>query len=125
MSKKILDLRGLGEADRDAKVNITVAHATQPIPVAITDEGVTGISDGWSAVEPLPPYATSADAVLPLLNECECDMFRVCGEEGFPETWRVKVNTGAPNGEGLGVAPIFPLAACYALLRANGYEVLT
>ena len=61
-------------------------------------------------------YATSADAVLPLLEKCR----HWKAQQWEPNV--VWVDLDAPN-YGDGVAETFPRAACVALLRANGIEV--
>ncbi len=133
MNKKILSLRSLTEAERDAKVNIAMAEIAGWTDCE-TISSRTGVRvtggcppDGnggfpWLA---LPPYATSADAVLLLLEKWD--------SRAHPKRdWHYYSNSksmflfqsGAVHAHGSD-APTFPLAACYSLLRANGYEVLT
>lgn len=82
---------------------------------------------------PLPPYATSADAVMPLLERdgwvalithsktWTHASFSPLGEEGF------FASVLASPKEGFACEPDFvrriALAACIALLRADGWEV--
>jgi hypothetical protein len=65
----------------------------------------------------LPKFATSADAVLPLLEKL-CISFTwkspSAAMPGKLRTFTVEIE-----------APTFPLAACVALLRAHGVEVIS
>lgn len=64
----------------------------------------------------LPPYSTSADAVLPLLDKV------MWMAERTPPAWchvAFYGYTPAVHAE----APTFPLAACLALLRSRGIKV--
>lgn len=127
MSTKTLDLRGLSEAERDAKLSIALAEIylggclwhdqingkfvrTKPLKESIDE-----------MVKVLPPYATSADAVVALLEkygDVDITMTRHAGKNGVVVCIDREESTRS-------TAPTFPLAACLALLRANGYEVLT
>lgn len=86
------------------------------------------------------PYATSADAVLPLLAAHTKRTNELRGGEG--DTWKIHAPAGDDDDwsvcpiwmhhDGwveeigmMGEAPTFPRAACIALLRANGVEVVT
>jgi len=93
------------------------------------------------AVHPLDKsFATSADAVLPLLAAHTKRTNELRGGEG--DTWKIHAPAGDDDDwsvcpiwmhhDGwveeigmMGEAPTFPRAACIALLRANGVEVVT
>lgn len=130
---KTLDLRGLSDAERDAKMDIAIAvidgytvkpfNAVGTAYMAIYRNGVK-IGDTWDKPEDiagqwkhhLPPYATSADAVLPLLTKAFI-RFRYYNDDcRFSGDTIIKTHTACGD---------FALAACISLLRANGYEVLT
>lgn len=67
--------------------------------------------------EAIPPYSTSADAVLPLLERySEWNM-----DANYPEPGRERFVCWVENSSG--TADTFPLAACIALLRAHGVKV--
>lgn len=66
-----------------------------------------------------PWFATSADAVMPFLAVCRVTAERVLGEEGFPDAWKILVDTGAPNGIGETAHESFARAACIALILAG------
>jgi hypothetical protein len=97
--------------------------------------GVTGPFDGitkptWiypgacgpgNTADQLPEYATSADAVLPLLEKAGGFWCDFNGKQ-----FEVQVGTNLARGYGYpwGIAKTLPLAACIALLRAHGVEVV-
>lgn len=87
-----------------------------------------------------PPYATSADAVLPLLEKCDAWSRGTVG--GAVTVYKrvlspvKKPSEDIPDSEWMILKPIghywncqhpkpFPYSACIALLRANGVEVIT
>jgi hypothetical protein len=72
-----------------------------------------------------PHYLRNANAIIAILDNCYCEIHRECGYEGFPETWTIDVDTGAPNGKGRAQDESFCRAACFALLKAHGVEVTT
>lgn len=122
MSTKILDLRGPTDAERDAKVNEAMADLAGWKPDS--PSGGFWINPDFlfgRQKDALPPYATSADAVLPLLEK---QLGWDCCHARVDDQYVVKIWHGELTGL-MGVSPTLPLAACYALLRANGYEVLT
>lgn len=106
-----IDLRGLTEAERDAKINEAVHYTTH--------ERIAG----YSPVK-IDPYATSADAVLPLLEKWHWSR-EIDGNVCLWKTDNSRPPTYSTKSSMQGRALIFPLAACYALLRAHGWEVLT
>ncbi len=67
----------------------------------------------------LPPYATSADAVLPLLEKYHAAWLAQSVINGC-----TVVITATGYERFYGNSPTFPRAACIALLRANGVEVV-
>lgn len=77
----------------------------------------------------LPPYATSADALRPLLEKMHAVMaYQESGDEN--SDWEVYVIKDDVIGtewwkySGFrGVAKTFARAACFALLKANGVTV--
>ncbi len=124
---KTLDLRGLTEAKRNTKVNVALVRLAGWTDIEFyTDSGQPmerdpsafwrGIPPGETLFRTPPPYATSADAVLPLLEKRTY-------ETGFYVGGRHAVHF--PDGDITGAADTFALAACIALLRAHGWEVLT
>jgi hypothetical protein len=78
-----------------------------------------------------PDYARSADAVLPLLEKRRSEGRRIGMEMGF-RLWRIWIHEKGPDGlypSLLERAPdgeyaSLPIAACIALLRAHGVEVV-
>ena len=80
------------------------------------------VFESWKRV---PPYATSADAVLPLLDGFEwVDIGKDVDYNDGP--WAVSISrqrAGAMGALFIGSAPALARAACIALLRANGIEV--
>ena len=131
-----LDLRGLSATERDARVNVEIARLAGISPEYreqyaepwgyFTGEVFQVTTGQVKVFKPLPPYATSCDAVMPLLEKhafrfeggkamgCQYGVV-ICGSDLFTE-W----NKG---GWYRGIHETFPLAACYALLRANGWEI--
>lgn len=82
-------------------------------------------------LEPVPPYSTSADAVMPLLEQHEW-FARSSNQHGKPTTWvqiRKEVYHQDPNVQPIesiyfdGNVKGFALAACIAFLRAHGWTV--
>jgi hypothetical protein len=70
-------------------------------------------------LDPPPPYATSADAVLPLLAKCR----RWKADQYEPNV--VWVDLDGPDGLfGDAAAATFPRAVCLALLESYGVEVV-
>lgn len=133
MDTKTLDLRGLGDAERDAKINAALAAIDgYGVKKFVACESLYELYKGnarygyrcdteaeaWTYA---PPYATSADAVLPLLEKfprwdagCGAGIYGVVVTVNATQWER-------PKGE----ASNFALAACYAILRANGWNVIT
>lgn len=127
MIAKTLDLRGLSNAERDAMVNCAIAETQGWIDCRLTKRGFPiGQKPGTMAesYSSIPPYSTSADAVLPLL-EMRTPWRADCGGEHgyFVQVWKGISSSGQPYETGN--AQAFPLAACLALLRANSYDLLT
>jgi hypothetical protein len=145
-----LDLRGLSEAERNAEINAAVAeasgrykwrndfntHKSWLLPIE-TSAGIPLASELFKCRDTgsCPRYATSADAVLPLMEK-ECALYRLELAEhypaepqhGIPQQWNVTIIKTEPHGFSHNIyanAPTFALAACIALLRANGVEVMT
>lgn len=74
-----------------------------------------------AVVMEVPDYATSADAVLPWL-ENNYGEYEYAGAAHFtgatgPAEWHIRVFVG--NGTYVAKAPTFPRAACIALIRAK------
>lgn len=115
---KQLDLRGLTDAERDTKVNVAIA-LMQGMEVKLTPKKDCGAwvkpNGGHPEWFVIPSCATSADAVLPLLEK-----FDSWASEKIPGREHC-VTAGDYCGP---FAPTFTLAACYAILRANGWEIL-
>lgn len=74
----------------------------------------------------IPPYATSADAVLPLLKKYDFTVAHLKGPPweaiGFEVCIHRDDGQALVNNEGHDFIS-FPRAACIALLRAHGHEV--
>lgn len=82
-----------------------------------------------------PPYATSSDAVIPLLEKSDVFCGASMASEGLDSDhnrigrtgWRIEfvINPNAPVEQSHGDvwAPTFARAACLALLKAAGVEV--
>lgn len=78
----------------------------------MADEKCGGIGfESWCAI---PPFATSADAVLPLLEKLVRVHIEWNRAGGY---WFVQI----PSGH-IGTAPTFARAACIALIRAKRAE---
>lgn len=105
-----IDLRGLTEAERDAKINWALCEIQ-----GMKRNRITAV---------IPPYATSADVVLPLLEKWHWSR-EIDGNVCLWKTDNSRPPTYSTKSSMQGRALIFPLAACYALLRAHGWEVLT
>lgn len=85
------------------------------------------VEDSRGVVLQCPPFATSADAVLPLLEKQSVVIANwILPDEGDCG-WRVDIYDSIPNAslnKGAGALDkSFPRAACIALLRAAGHEV--
>lgn len=84
-------------------------------------KGTPGASDYVMRGQDQFRYATSADAVLPLLGKL-CDAWTMTYDQG--EMDEIEVNVYAPkHGFFVGQAPL-PKAICIALCRANNIEVI-
>ncbi len=93
----------------DAELSAAVAeHVAGIDPNALTE------NDHWVKTRII--YATSADAVLPLLEKFSwtCD-YNLPGYRAI-----IRINPGRYH---LGSATTFARAACFALLRAKGWNV--
>ena len=77
----------------------------------------SGCTEHNPLLRPFPPYATSADAVIPLLEDRTCTIERLCGYEGFPEYWKVEVFDGQRTG--MAENQSLPRAICLCLLSAH------
>jgi hypothetical protein len=66
-------------------------------------------------------YCNHIEAILPIADVCVCTFKRVCGYEGFPETWEVDIFDGVR--EGAHKDDSLPRAVVVALLRAHGVTV--
>lgn len=128
-----LDLRNLTEVQRNDAVSESVAvHIAKWRKVRrnlgpIIGERVVFEDEGMNAMG-RPEFATSADAVLPLLEKfrgrrtvkivMSVDFHVIIeSEPGYSSVPSVIVAES--------VAPTFPFAACLALLKAHGVEVPT
>lgn len=145
MSAKTLDLRGCSAEKRDSSVTRAIAiiagYSAIHNPTAKEDlfpwyltnpAGVT--TGGWRTEDSawshgIPSYATSADAVLSLLEKAGNIVI-----VRDSSVWSVDINEERGSVEtddydvvtiGTDEAPTLAQAACVALLRANGWEILT
>jgi hypothetical protein len=127
---KTLNLRGLTGDALHAAVNeaVAVMEGWEYIDHEYTRSDMTKYRAGmWrqkgtknSGV--FPPYATSCDAVMPLLEKWGHPDWGRDAEYSKGTRWDGwRITLGNVCAE----ATTFPLAACIALLRANGVEVLT
>lgn len=137
---KTLNLTGLTNAERDVVVTLALATAIGWkvesdgfFKFVLSPDGKRGHSFGLHLtdgevlkghLEPhpekpliIPPYATSADAVIPLLEQWR---FGDVIWNRVTEIWSL----GLQRGEYIAHENTFPLAACIALLRANGVNVM-
>lgn len=148
----ILDLRHLAPPQRDAAVDEAVAMhvakwepkwllmkrgfyyrpGAQGYTAIIAEAGRFDHADAERDVssshgevsmiaETPPPFATSADAVLPLLPKTKGGDFWTV-DAGYLGARACIRNSNGIKSEG--AAPTLPLAACLALLRAHGVEVV-
>lgn len=139
-----LDLRDISDAERDERLNVAVAEiAGWQIPDhcrtkrRLAGEGVAKTKGAPSdfgrsptgEYTDLPRYATSADAVLPLLEKHGSV---VCLWDSF--SWTVEINEerGSVEDETYDVVTIAGHDAkslaecmCIVLLKAHGVEILT
>lgn len=69
-------------------------------------------------LEPMPPYSTSADAVMPLLER-----WRSCWVRSETQWTVFLFPYTTPDPVADATASTFALAACIALLRAHGWTV--
>lgn len=144
---KVLDLRGLSATERDVRVNKAVAvvagyrveskdpnnYDGEVYPYRLRRPDGQAVGAWWKKEEDawnhgVPPYATSCDAVIPLLGKCsDVEINRVEGDGWQVSIMDVRREDGVTTTSVLaeGWEDTFPLAACYALLRANGWDVLT
>lgn len=91
------------------------------MPWAVHYEVRDRLPDGEEAdLRQVPPYATSADAVLPLLYKTYWQVQQTAKAES-----PLRVRIGAEQDLSFGESDTFPRAACIALLMANGVEVVT
>ncbi len=143
MSAKKIDLRGLSESERDAEIRIAVAemqgakwfhqkHTDQTAlcfnrPFGGLGQNRWDLPDGRTIGPDIPSYATSVDALLPLLEKCGMVEVNKMHRMNVGWQWEVKVwedgKSYFPKGEG--DAKKEALAICFALLRASGIEVIT
>lgn len=72
----------------------------------------------------VPPYSTSADAVLPLLEQHDWQLTRWgAGRSSVDESpYWINLPMGKPGSVEAGAAT-FARCACFALLKANGWTV--
>lgn len=112
---------------RIATSGIPVDHGGMRLPNHFSNDPIEA---WWTDVDPLhtgvycmpPRFATSADAVLPLLERHQPWVV----ERSFGGFWLriIKPHREAAGEPGIkGDALTFPRAACYALLRVHGVEV--
>jgi hypothetical protein len=138
MSAKTLDLRNLTPEARNAALNEAMAVvAGLTVATSISDPAdgrywppalATQRRLRWASscsVPYIPPYATSCDAVMPLLEQYSVMVERVCYED-----WEVRLDPSDAPDDGSdytqrATGDTFPIATCIALLRAHGWEVLT
>jgi hypothetical protein len=134
---KTLDLRSLSDVERNRTIEKQIVLISVP-GVVFAEPGGVVISSPTGRLVPVDEdnytnthqwfgsprfrYATSFDAVLPLLDPfIGLEIIRVL-QSGVkkPVLWNVTLDRGA----GWAQAETLPLAACVALLRASGIEVL-
>lgn len=117
-----IDLRGLSKEIRDHEIRQTIAKEIAKL------ENLRWIDNRYyhgpfGTQAEVPHYAESADSVLPLLEKT--NQWSAVSTPSFsPFKYKILVCITPPRTF-FGEENTFPLAACYALLRANGYEVLT
>ncbi|MCR6656616.1 MAG: hypothetical protein NVV63_12580 [Opitutus sp.] len=134
-----LDLRNLPEAERDDRINEAVHEIAtgkqgpfhwvymhvEEINDIGEDVGHYWWHDGTGAkYEEFPRYATSADAVLPLLEKFVAEGSRSVGWSANQSIAHIVTLYYGMAECARGQAQTFPLAACIALLRAHGIKVL-
>lgn len=118
--KATLDLRPLTEPQRLAAINEAVAVHVSKLENLHWIDHVRVYGGAYPDVRSLPDYATSADAVLPLLDK-------------FFYIWSAERDSYMPTEEAYSAgtpklswctAPTLALACCFLLLRAHGVEVI-
>lgn len=108
------------DADLNRLVAEKVAGWTQLIEV---DDRMFGLPRGYVGGTPVhlvPLFATSADAVLPLLLDFYVKSEYWCGLAGERPLWRISINCAEKAGTG--EDHFFARACCLALLKAAGVE---
>lgn len=128
MNTKTLDLRGLTDAQRNNAITDAISEAVCGWK-KFTIEGHGNYFRDQNGVIRSKAFSTSADAVLPLLEKTGKDIIIVWSGG----TWSVQINedrdVGTENYNSVTIgdydSPSLAQTACIALLRANGYEVLT
>ena len=130
----------------DGELNAAVAEHVAKLPVrddarisARPGAKVICHSEEYGVCSEMPPYATSADAVLPLLEKYDAWSKGTTG--GAVTVYKQtlspaqKPSDDIPDNEWMILKPVghywncdnpkpFPYSACIALLRANGVEVV-
>lgn len=110
----------------DSELSRLVAEKVAGMYPPKDDRSFWMAANGEIQLRGLPPFATSADAVLPLLERCSQWNNEFVGydsdvnERHYCRVWVL-------NGNGvdmlLAKAPTFARAACLALLKAAGVEL--
>lgn len=113
---KILDLREMTDAQRNNSITDAISEAVCGWKKFTIEGHGNYFRDQGGAIRS-KAFATSADAVLPLLDKY-CWTKTELGEVII---WNGITISGASGREKYP----FSLAACFAILCANGYEVLT
>lgn len=106
-------------------IRLTLVDPTNEQINAAAAEHVAGYSKGYAehstawthkgAVSVLPPFATSADAVLPYVSGLWSSWVHIGGE--------ISVQVHHGPGWAISRAKTFPLACCLAVLKSRGVEV--
>lgn len=122
-SSKLLDLRGVTDDERNARLNEAVAViAGEPHVRRVTDYSRLHVEVGEYPDTLRVTYATSCDAVMPLLEKYAWRATAYA--EGISVRFSTQVGVNGIAFYADTLAPTLALAFCIALLRANGIKVL-
>lgn len=128
MDTKILDLRGLSENTRDHEIRQTICTQIAKLENPHWIDHCYVYGGKYPNVSSVPDYATSPNEVLPLLEKQKhWSIWKAERSGALVWVWYSFIETDEINAEvhhGNATASTFSLAACLALLRANGIEVL-
>ncbi len=112
----------------DAELSAAVAEYVAGWPRVEIDErgkvfGFRRKIDSFPSL--VPPFATSADAVLPLLEKAGCVREIINSDTGLGtfSGWRVEIFVREGPERHVANDQSLPRAICFALLKANGWTV--